>query len=139
MPDAPLLILAKYENDYVAGSFSMRSHDTLYGRHWGCSQHVKQLHFELCYYQTIEFCIEQGLDRFDAGAQGEHKITRGFDPVKTWSAHWIADAGFRDAIADFLRRETRHIDQYVGELSQHRAYKKAPDFDDRIRITDAVG
>lgn len=136
MPNAPLLVLAKYEGDYVAGSFSMRGVDTLYGRHWGCSQHFKQLHFELCYYQTIEFCIAQGLNKFDAGAQGEHKITRGFDPVKTWSAHWISDPVFRDAIADFLRRETRHIEQYIEDLSAHRAYKKAPAFDDSIRITD---
>jgi hypothetical protein len=137
MPDAPLLVLGKYEGDYVAGSFSMRGSDTLYGRHWGCSQHFKQLHFELCYYQTIDFCIEQGLQRFDAGAQGEHKITRGFDPVKTWSAHWIADSNFRDAIADFLVRETNHIDHYVDELAGHRAYKKPPDFDDGIRLTGA--
>ena len=135
MPQAPLLILAKYDEEYVAGSFSMRGHDTLYGRHWGCSRYVKQLHFELCYYQTIEFCIDQGLNRFDAGAQGEHKITRGFDPVKTWSAHWIADARFRDAIDDFLQRETPHIDHYVAELSGHRAYKRPPDFDDAIRLT----
>jgi uncharacterized protein len=136
MPNAPLLVLAKYEDDYVAGSFSMRGTDTLYGRHWGCSQHFKQLHFELCYYQTIEFCIEQGLSKFDAGAQGEHKIMRGFDPVKTWSAHWISDPRFRTAIADFLRRETLHIDQYVDELSSHKAYKKSPGFDESISITD---
>lgn len=134
LPDAPLLVLGKHDGEYVAGSFSMRGSDTLYGRHWGCSQHFKQLHFELCYYQTIEFCIEHGLARFDAGAQGEHKIMRGFDPVKTWSAHWIADPGFRTAIADFLVRETSHIDHYVDELSGHRAYKKPPDFDDGIRL-----
>jgi predicted N-acyltransferase len=74
------------------------------------------------------------LARFDAGAQGEHKITRGFDPVKTWSAHWIAEPRFRAAIADFLERETRHLDDYVDELSGHRAYKKSPDFDPRITI-----
>jgi len=135
IPDAPLLVLGKHDGEYVAGSFSMRGSDTLYGRHWGCSQHFKQLHFELCYYQTIEFCIEQGLRRFDAGAQGEHKIMRGFDPVKTWSAHWISDPRFRDAIADFLERETQHIDHYVDELSGHRAYKKPPDFDETISIT----
>ena len=134
LPDAPLLVLGKYEGEYVAGSFSMRGRDTLYGRHWGCSHHFKQLHFELCYYSTIEFCIEQGLRRFDAGAQGEHKIMRGFDPVKTWSAHYIADPNFRDAIADFLDRETRHIEHYVDELTGHRAYKKPPDFDGRITL-----
>jgi len=136
MPHAPLLVLAKHDGNYVAGSFSMRGADTLYGRHWGCSQHFKQLHFELCYYQTIEFCINHGLRKFDAGAQGEHKITRGFDPVKTWSAHWIAEQSFRDAIAEFLRRETDHIDQYIEDLAGHRAYKKSPEFDQSITICD---
>lgn len=137
LPEAPLLVLGRHEGDYVAGSFSMRGSDTLYGRHWGCSQHFKQLHFELCYYQTIDFCIEHGLARFDAGAQGEHKIMRGFEPVKTWSAHWIADANFRDAIADFLGRETRHIDQYIDDLSGHRAYRQLPDFDAAIHLDRA--
>lgn len=137
LPDAPLLVLGRHEGEYVAGSFSMRGSDTLYGRHWGCSQHFKQLHFELCYYQTIDFCIAHGLARFDAGAQGEHKIMRGFDPVKTWSAHWIADASFRNAIADFLGRETRHIDQYIEELSGHRAYRQPPDFDAAIHLDRA--
>jgi len=111
MPDAPLLVLGKHEGEYVAGSFSMRGSDTLYGRHWGCSQHFKQLHFELCYYQTIEFCIEQKLHKFDAGAQGEHKVMRGFDPVKTWSAHWIDDPRLRDAIASSYseRRSTSMV------------------------------
>jgi len=139
LPNAPLLVLGKHAGKYIAGSFSMRGRDTLYGRHWGCSQHFKQLHFELCYYQTIEFCIAEGLDRFDAGAQGEHKIMRGFDPVKTWSAHWIVEPHFRDAIADFLVRETHHIDHYVEEMSSHRAYKKSPDFDDQIKIAAAPG
>jgi predicted N-acyltransferase len=137
MPDAPLLVLGKHEGEYVAGSFSMRGSDTLYGRHWGCSQHFKQLHFELCYYQTIEFCIEQKLHKFDAGAQGEHKVMRGFDPVKTWSAHWIDDPRLRDAIAEFLQRETQHIDGYVEEISGHTPYKNPPSFDDSIRIADA--
>ena len=137
MPDAPLLVLGKHEGEYVAGSFSMRGSDTLYGRHWGCSQHFKQLHFELCYYQTIEFCIEQKLHKFDAGAQGEHKVMRGFDPVKTWSAHWIDDPRLRDAIAEFLQRETQHIDGYVEEISGHTPYKNLPSFDDSIRIADA--
>lgn len=137
LPDAPLLVLGRHDGEYVAGSFSMRGSDTLYGRHWGCSQHFKQLHFELCYYRTIEFCIEHGLARFDAGAQGEHKIMRGFDPVKTWSAHWISDANFRSAIADFLVRETRHIDQYIDELGGHRAYRQPPEFDDAIHLGGA--
>ncbi|MFT4564043.1 MAG: putative N-acyltransferase [Gammaproteobacteria bacterium] len=135
LPDAPLLVLGKHEGEYVAGSFSMRGLDTLYGRHWGCSQHFKQLHFELCYYKTIEFCIEEKLARFDAGAQGEHKMTRGFEPVKTWSAHWIADPRFRDAIAEFLERESQHIDHYVDEISSHKAYKQEPSFDDTIHIS----
>jgi len=136
MPDAPLLVLGKHDGEYVAGSFSMRGSDTLYGRHWGCSQHFKQLHFELCYYQTIDFCISEKLSRFDAGAQGEHKMTRGFDPVKTWSAHWIVDPRFREAIEDFLEREGQHIDHYVDELSEHKAYKQQPNLDETIKIRD---
>ena len=123
MPDKTLLIMARYNNEYIAGAFAMRGNDTLYGRHWGCSSQYRFLHFEICYYQTIEYCIRHGLKKLDAGVQGEHKISRGFVPVTTWSAHWIADDQFRSAIEHFLSEEKYYVTQYMHELSKHLAYK----------------
>lgn len=123
MPNETLLIMAKQNNEYIAGAFAMRGDDTLYGRHWGCSSRYRFLHFELCYYQTIEYCIRHGLKKLDAGVQGEHKISRGFVPETTWSAHWIADEMFRPAIEQFLCEEKYHVEQYMHELSKHLAYK----------------
>jgi predicted N-acyltransferase len=123
MPSSTLLILAKKDGEYIAGAFSMLSKDTLYGRHWGCSRQLPFLHFELCYYQTIDYCIKNGLQTLDAGVQGEHKLSRGFDPVPTWSCHWIKHEGFRDVIEDFLVRETKEIDFYIDELNKHLPYK----------------
>ena len=125
MPDAPLLVLAADNAEYIAGSFCMRGRDTLFGRHWGCSEHYKHLHFELCYYQNIDYCIREGIQRFDAGAQGEHKIMRGFEPVTTWSNHLIRDPGFKRAIDDFLKRENPMIEQYIADLAGHSAYRQA--------------
>ena len=125
MPNSTLLILAKQNTEYVAGAFAMLSEDTLYGRHWGCSRQLPFLHFELCYYQTIDYCINNGLQVLDAGVQGEHKLSRGFDPVATWSCHWIRHEGFRASIGDFLNRETREIDFYINNLNQHLPYKTA--------------
>ncbi len=124
MPDAPLLVLASDNDRYIAGSFCMRGETTLFGRHWGCSEHYNHLHFELCYYRNIEFCIQHGLKRFDAGAQGEHKITRGFEPVITWSNHLIRDEGFSNAISDFLTRENLMIDEYIANLDEHSAFRQ---------------
>jgi len=120
-----VLFLASLEGDHVAGAFALRGSDTLFGRHWGCSRHVRHLHFELCYYQTIEYAIRHGLARVDAGAQGEHKIQRGFNPVRTWSVHWIREAGFRRAVADFCRREQLHVDEYVTQVAGQTAYREA--------------
>ena len=95
----------------------------LYGRNWGASIDVPFLHFEACYYQAIDYAIAHGLNRVEAGAQGPHKIQRGYLPVETTSAHWIADAGFRKAVADFLRRERtamKHEIAALGELSPYR-------------------
>lgn len=123
LTDSPLLFLAKHNKTYVAGAFAMQGKNTLYGRHWGCNAHFPFLHFELCYYQTIDYCIQHKLHKLDAGVQGEHKISRGFIPVKTWSAHWIADDNFRNAIDNYLNREREYIDIYIKELSKHLAYK----------------
>jgi predicted N-acyltransferase len=124
LPAETLLFLARDQDGYVAGAFAMRGADTLYGRHWGCARHVPFLHFELCYYQTIEYCITQGLRCLNAGAQGEHKIPRGFEPVLTHSAHWIADAGFRRAVQGFLCRETPLIRQRVEAIGAHTPYRR---------------
>ena len=105
MPDKILLILARHGSRYVAGAHFFQGTDTLYGRNWGCDSYIPSLHFEMCYYRLIEYCIATGLQRIDAGAQGEHKIMRGFLPVTTWSAHWIRDLRFRQPIMDFLQHE----------------------------------
>ena len=123
LPTMTLLILASKNGEYLAGAFAMTDDTTLYGRHWGCSVHIDYLHFELCYYQTIEYCIRQGLETVDAGVQGEHKLSRGFRPVETWSCHWIQHEGFRTAIEDFLQRELSEIDLHLEYLSEHLPYK----------------
>jgi predicted N-acyltransferase len=117
---------ARSEGNIVAASLFFRSDTHLYGRVWGCEQFANNLHFECCYYQGIDYCIEQGLTHFDPGAQGEHKLSRGFLPTKTWSGHWIAHDEFRDAIANFLQQEQRHIDDYQTQLMQHSPYRNDP-------------
>jgi hypothetical protein len=124
MPDATLLLLARRRGRYIAGAFAMRGADTLYGRHWGCSEQVNYLHFELCYYQTIEYCIRHGIARLDAGAQGEHKLNRGFVPVLTWSGHRLRDDTFARAVAGFLERERMLIDDYMNSLIPYPAYRQ---------------
>ncbi|MEJ2643594.1 MAG: GNAT family N-acetyltransferase [Gammaproteobacteria bacterium] len=126
MGDRVVLVFAYHDGRPVAGAINLRGRDTLYGRHWGCDARFHSLHFEACYYQGIDYCIRTGLQRFEPGAQGEHKISRGFLPTATWSAHWIADARFRQAIGDFLRRETVAMEQYMEELADHAPYKAAP-------------
>ncbi len=130
MPGHTLLILASQESQYIAGAFAMLGKDTLYGRHWGCKIQLPFLHFELCYYQTIEYCIEHGLTTLDAGVQGEHKLNRGFDPVRTNSCHWVNHEGFREAIDEFLTRESREIDFHLGNMKKHTPYKEDPGKDD---------
>ncbi len=121
MRDTILLVMARQGQQWIAGALNFVSGDTLYGRYWGCSKECDFLHFEACYYQGIEYCIEQGLQRFDPGAQGEHKIQRGFTPVATWSHHLVKDTGFRAAIADFLAAETPQVRSYT-----HRAQGLLP-------------
>ena len=123
LPDTAVLLLASNKDNIVAGAFALRGGDTLYGRHWGCAAQYDNLHFELCYYRTIEFCIEKKLRRLDAGAQGEHKIARGFVPVKTWSAHWLKEENFRSAVEQFLVQETRSIEGYFANLEHHSAFR----------------
>lgn len=123
LPEQTLLILAMKNNETIAGAFAMSDEETLYGRHWGCSQYLPFLHFELCYYQTIEHTIEKGLKRLDAGVQGEHKLARGFEPIAMSSAHWIKDDDFRKAIASYLDRETVLMQEHIETLKTRLPYK----------------
>ena len=122
--DDILLILALRDGQPVAGAMNMIGRDTLYGRYWGCVEHHPFLHFELCYYRAIGWAIAQGLSRVEAGAQGEHKLARGYLPTPTHSLHWIADAGFRDAIARYLRAEREAVDHEIEVLTSYGPFRK---------------
>jgi predicted N-acyltransferase len=124
MSDQLMLVVARNETEIVAASLFLFDTTTLYGRYWGALQDVSCLHFEACFYQGIEFCIERGLARFDPGTQGEHKLMRGFEPVKSTSFHWLADARFRDAVADFLEHEKRSTDNYQQQAENFLPYRK---------------
>jgi len=121
-----MLVVARCAGEIVACSLFLFDHKRLYGRYWGALQDISCLHFEACFYQGIEFCIERGLQEFDPGTQGEHKLMRGFEPVKSVSYHWIADSRFRAAIADFLQQEKRSTDAYQEQARKYLPYKKAP-------------
>ncbi len=116
MGDQILLVFASHAGKAVAGAIMLRGDTALYGRHWGCREEFHSLHFEACYYQGIEYCIEHGLQLFEPGAQGEHKISRGFLPTYTWSAHWIANEQFREAISRYLQQEHELMVDYHDEL-----------------------
>jgi predicted N-acyltransferase len=111
MPERVALVVAERDGKLVAGALNLIGADALYGRNWGCAGDFRFLHFEACYYQAIEFAIARGLARVEAGAQGEHKIQRGYLPTITYSAHWIRDPGFAAAVEDFLRRERAAVEQ----------------------------
>lgn len=123
MPDAVMTVVASRNHERVAASFCLQGPDTLYGRYWGCSEEVPGLHFECCYYQGIEYCIEQGLQVFEPGAQGEHKIARGFLPVRVHSRHHVRDPGFRSALTDHLAIEAVHQERYREVLLQHSPFR----------------
>ncbi len=125
MPRHVLLIVAELEGKPIASALNLYSRETLFGRYWGALQYLPCLHFETCYYQALEFCIEQNIKVFEGGAQGEHKLARGFLPVKTQSAHWLAHPEFSDAVERFLEREHHGIDRYVDELNEHSPFKSA--------------
>ena len=126
MPQNILLVIAEREGKPVASSLVIHSASTLFGRYWGELEHVPCLHFETAYYQPLEFCIEQKIAVFEGGAQGEHKMARGFLPTKTWSAHWLAHPAFADAIERFLEREKGGIDDYIDELNDRNPFKEQP-------------
>ena len=122
MPRRVLGVLCRRAGKPIAGALLLRSSTTLYGRYWGASEDVQGLHFEACYYQGIDYCLREGLAAFEPGAQGEHKLARGFLPTRTDSFHWIAEPDFRAAIADALARERRMLREYGRELIEHSPY-----------------
>jgi len=124
MADKIVLIMAKRAGRFIAGAINFIGSDTLFGRHWGAVEHHPFLHFELCYYRAIDFAIARGLKRVEAGAQGEHKLARGYLPVTTHSAHYIADPGLRRAIADYLARERAYVESASEELAAMAPFRK---------------
>ncbi|MBB4478535.1 GNAT family N-acetyltransferase [Rhizobium etli] len=124
MADDILLVMAKRDGRYVAGAINFIGGDTLYGRHWGCIEDHPLLHFEVCYHQAIDFALSKGLNRVEAGAQGEHKLARGYLPVTTHSAHYVAHAGLRRAIGDYLARERADVEQMGELLAEHSPFRK---------------
>lgn len=119
-----MLVVARVDDEIVASSLFLFDNQRLYGRYWGALRDISCLHFETCFYQGIEFCIDRGLKTFDPGAQGEHKLMRGFEPVRSASYHWIADERFRAAIADFLGQEKRSTDSYQEQATTYLPYRK---------------
>jgi len=124
LPESVMVKLAMYDGQPIASAIFFRSDDTLYGRYWGAAADFHSLHFETCYYQGIEYCIEQGLQHFEPGTQGEHKVPRGFEPTATWSAHWIADPRFRRAIDEYLGQERAGIDAYMQSVREHLPFRR---------------
>jgi uncharacterized protein len=118
--------LAIHDGAPVAVAVFFRSRSALYGRYWGALEDFHSLHFETCYHQGIEYCIEHGLSTFEPGTQGEHKVARGFEPSLTWSAHFVADLRFREALEDFLAREAPAVDAYAAEIDAHTPFRREP-------------
>ena len=124
MADRLLLVLAIKDNVFVGAALSFVGAKTLYGRYWGCFEEYHSLHFETCYYQGLDYCIENNLQKFDSGAQGEHKISRGFEPTITYSAHWFRHPEFARAIDRFLTHEKSAIERYRKHVNNLLPYKK---------------
>jgi predicted N-acyltransferase len=123
MPDKVVLVMARRGADYIAGAFNILGRETIYGRNWGSPREYRFLHFECCYYRAIEFAIEHGLKRVEAGAQGPHKLQRGYLPVPTYSAHWIPDPAFRRAVASFLAQEREMVAQKIEQLAEFSPFR----------------
>jgi len=119
-----LLIMVKNNNKYIAGALNFIGGDTIYGRNWGCIEDHKNLHFEVCYYRAIDFAINNKLKKVEAGAQGAHKISRGYQPSKTYSAHWIKDVDFFEAISNYLKDERVYIQENIEKLNEYIPFKK---------------
>lgn len=120
-----LFLFAYFQDQVIAGGLYFKSDDTLYGRYWGALNNFHSVHFETCYYQAIDWCIDNGYQRFEAGAQGEHKLARGLEPSTTYSAHLIRDPQFHSAIDDFLQQEQDHIGRYTDAMQSHSPFKQS--------------
>ncbi len=118
--------MARRDGRYIAGALNLVGGDCIYGRYWGAIEHHACLHFEICYYQAIEYAIEQKLARVEAGAQGDHKLARGYSPVATYSAHFIPDPGFNRAVERFLEEERRHMEHERELLAEYLPFRKGP-------------
>jgi predicted N-acyltransferase len=125
MPENILLVIAERDGNPIASSLLIHDQQALYGRYWGAIEHHPCLHFETAYYQPLEFCIEKKIAAFEGGAQGEHKMARGFLPQQTWSAHWLAHPDFSDAVERFLAREGEGVSAYVDELNERNPFRAA--------------
>ena len=126
-PDQLLVVLAEHDTQAVAAAVFYVDDERLYGRYWGSDGHYDSLHFETCYYQGIDYCIQHGLKVFEPGTQGEHKISRGFIPVTTWSAHWLAHPQFADAIERYLGAEGKQVERYMDAVDDHSPYREHED------------
>ena len=125
MPESLVIFLAEAAGEPLAGALCLRGGDTLYGRYWGGAT-LPGLHFETCYYQGIAYCLREGLQRFEPGAQGEHKLARGFLPTQVRSRHWIADPGFRAPLAEWCAQERASVQDYFRELQSHSPFREHP-------------
>jgi predicted N-acyltransferase len=134
LPGTILLILAERHGALIAAAVFYEGENVLYGRYWGSDDHYNALHFETCYYQGIEYCIANNKNIFEPGTQGEHKISRGFVPATTWSAHWLAGPEFYAAIRTYLREEERHIDRYMEAADSHSPYRNGQNADDSEQV-----
>ncbi|PCK10006.1 MAG: GNAT family N-acetyltransferase [Alteromonadaceae bacterium] len=123
-PEQVLLSCAHHQGQLIAAALYLRDETTLYGRYWGCRTEIDGLHFEACYYQGVEYAIAEGIQRFDPGAQGEHKIQRGFTPIRTCSYHWLRHPGFNHAIADFVKREAVEVSRYIEDARTYLPFKE---------------
>lgn len=127
LPETLMVVIAKKKLDIIGAAIFFDTGETLYGRYWGADNHYNALHFETCYYQGIDYCIENHRKIFEPGTQGEHKISRGFTPVTTWSAHWLAHPEFFTAVSQFVNIEQHHIDRYIDAVKTHTPYRKIRD------------
>lgn len=135
LADNTLLIMCKRDGRYIAGALNFIGSDTLYGRNWGCLEDHRFLHFETCYYQAIDFAIARGLKKVEAGAQGSHKVARGYLPSATYSAHWISDPGFRDAVDRFLKDERDYVQQDMSYVEAHSPFKSGIDIKNLTKLS----
>ena len=121
--EAVVLFMVSRDGRYIAGALNLKSSDCLYGRYWGCTEDHRFLHFETCYYRAIDYAIKHGIRRVEAGAQGPHKLARGYLPTETYSAHWMRDPGFHDAVSDYLKAETKQVEAEINYLAEHSPFR----------------